>query len=301
MRKSTYIAPILGLGVLCLALVLNASPAEATSGACSWHGGVSCGSGADWDGSVICSDGWRDSWVGYYNADECKNNSICNPYTHWDRDLYNQDLNTLNLMLTIAEDGKTECVSNAERYYDDCVNRARQSYQKDIDSSCGTDGRVLQIGNEWCNLYTSYYNQAVTTCASDKQSIANECIIYDSTISRIHYCIENTRYIPLQLPELQAPRIVSPINSEPALETVDSPIPVPLMDKNNPLNLYSGWLIKNREFVEVFSVDKNMCLHWIVNEKAADKHFGKTWNNYGNIKEFDEIPTGYRYCDNVSE
>ena len=299
MKKSINIVCILGFGIFLLILILNVGTAEATSGACSWHDGVSCSSGADWDGSVICNDGWRDSWVGYYNADECKNNSVCNPYTHWARDLYNQDLNTLNLMLSIAEDGKTDCVSGAENYYADCVNRARQSYQKDIDSSCGTDGRVLQIGNEWCNLYTSYYNQAVATCESDKQSIANECITYDSTVSRIHYCIENTRYIPLQLPELQTPRIVSPIESESVLEIVDSPKPVLSIDKNNPLNLDGGWLIKNREFVEVFSVDENMCLHWIVNEKAAEKHFGKTWNNYGNIKEFDEVPTGYQYCDNL--
>ena len=39
------------------------------SGACSWHGGVSCGAGSDWDGSVICKDGWRDSSVDY--SDVC--------------------------------------------------------------------------------------------------------------------------------------------------------------------------------------------------------------------------------------
>ena len=44
---------------------------EATSGACSWHGGVNCSAGADWDGSVICNDGWRDSSVSYYSMVEC--------------------------------------------------------------------------------------------------------------------------------------------------------------------------------------------------------------------------------------
>lgn len=38
---------------------------EATSGACSYHGGVNYSAGADYDGSVICNDGWRDSSVLY--------------------------------------------------------------------------------------------------------------------------------------------------------------------------------------------------------------------------------------------
>ena len=38
-----------------------------TSGACSWHEGVDYSAGADWDGSVICNDGWRNSSVSYYS------------------------------------------------------------------------------------------------------------------------------------------------------------------------------------------------------------------------------------------
>ncbi len=38
-------------------------------GACSWHGGVDCSAGADFDGSVICNDGWRDSSVTYVRDD----------------------------------------------------------------------------------------------------------------------------------------------------------------------------------------------------------------------------------------
>lgn len=69
--------------------------------------------------------------------------------------------------------------------------------------------------------------------------------------------------------------------------------------EDNPLNLESGWLIKNREFVEVFSVDENLCLHWIINEEIAEKNFGVTWNHEGNIKEFDKIPSGYEFCENL--
>ena len=37
----------------------------ATTGACSSHGGVDCSAGPDYDGSVICEDGWKESSVGY--------------------------------------------------------------------------------------------------------------------------------------------------------------------------------------------------------------------------------------------
>lgn len=49
----------------------------ATSGACSWHGGVNCAAGADIDGSVICSDGWRDSSVSYSSMAECQQPTYC--------------------------------------------------------------------------------------------------------------------------------------------------------------------------------------------------------------------------------
>ena len=49
----------------------------ATSGSCSSHNGVNCGSGPDWDRSVICNDGWTESSVNYTSADECQDNIAC--------------------------------------------------------------------------------------------------------------------------------------------------------------------------------------------------------------------------------
>lgn len=54
--------------------------ATATEGACSWHGGVNCGAGPDWDGSVICNDGWKDSSVKYSSTIECTIN--CSSYLY---------------------------------------------------------------------------------------------------------------------------------------------------------------------------------------------------------------------------
>jgi len=55
-----------------LMLLIPIQTALATSGACSWHNGVNCSAESDWDGSVICNDGWRDSLVAYSNTDLCE-------------------------------------------------------------------------------------------------------------------------------------------------------------------------------------------------------------------------------------
>lgn len=61
------------IGVITILFILTSSSALATSGACSNHKGVNCGAGPDYDGSVVCNDGWRDSTVLYANNKECTN------------------------------------------------------------------------------------------------------------------------------------------------------------------------------------------------------------------------------------
>lgn len=51
--------------VIAISLISLVALAKAQGGACSSHDGVSCKLGADIDGSVICSDGWKDSSVQY--------------------------------------------------------------------------------------------------------------------------------------------------------------------------------------------------------------------------------------------
>lgn len=53
--------------------------ASATSGACSYHGGVNCSAGPDYDGSVVCFDGWRGSTVLYSFELNCKPKSTYIP------------------------------------------------------------------------------------------------------------------------------------------------------------------------------------------------------------------------------
>lgn len=65
------------LFIIVLFLLNISTPVLATSGACSSHNGVNCGSGPDWDNSVICNDGWSESSVSYISADECQDNISC--------------------------------------------------------------------------------------------------------------------------------------------------------------------------------------------------------------------------------
>lgn len=69
--------------VLFLGLVLLLIPliSRAASGACSYHGGVDCSAGTDWDGSVVCNDGWRDSSVSYGSMVMCGGGYGYTPYT----------------------------------------------------------------------------------------------------------------------------------------------------------------------------------------------------------------------------
>ncbi|MBU1044618.1 MAG: S-layer homology domain-containing protein [Candidatus Omnitrophica bacterium] len=59
------------LGYLIAVFMLSIPLTVATSGACSSHEGVNCAAGADWDNSVICNDGWRDSSVTYWEHTAC--------------------------------------------------------------------------------------------------------------------------------------------------------------------------------------------------------------------------------------
>lgn len=67
--------------------------------------------------------------------------------------------------------------------------------------------------------------------------------------------------------------------------------------QDNPLGLQANLLIKNKKFTEVFYINNNLCLEWVINEKVALQNFGNSW--WQKIKEFDEIPKNYKFCKNL--
>jgi len=67
----------IGFLVIVFFSLITFDKAYATSGACSSHLGVNCSVGPAGDGSVTCNDGWSNSSVNFYSADECKPNLAC--------------------------------------------------------------------------------------------------------------------------------------------------------------------------------------------------------------------------------
>jgi hypothetical protein len=83
---------------------LSVPHAFATEGTCSWHGGVNCSAGADWDGSAVCNDGWFDSSERYFQQIKCQETPMCSQ-SQWielsDTDVMNTDRSRFSQLLTL--------------------------------------------------------------------------------------------------------------------------------------------------------------------------------------------------------
>lgn len=99
----------------------------ATSGSCSSHNGVNCSIGQDIDGSVICNDGWRDSTVSFYQADECK--ISCTPPSGSGCQTEN-DYGALNAKIT-SQGGYLGGSASQQGALQNCRNEIN-SYQADL-------------------------------------------------------------------------------------------------------------------------------------------------------------------------
>lgn len=103
----------------------NVTSAHATSGACSWHNGVNCSAGPDWDGSEICNDGWRDSSVLYSNTIMCQHYNQT-PQTH--EELFvDSSIKLLNIALGALQvqlDYEGKIIESTSKFYSDLFKAA---------------------------------------------------------------------------------------------------------------------------------------------------------------------------------
>lgn len=86
-------------------------------------------------------------------------------------------------------------------------------------------------------------------------------------------------------------------NTPPVLSDNDEKSQTELNRSDNPLGLVVGWLIKNKKFAEVFYVNSDLSLGWVINENIAQNRYGSDWNK--NIHEFDDIPGIYKFGGNI--
>lgn len=364
MKKSINIALF-----LLIFFAASVNSANATSGACSWHGGVNCAAGPDWDGSVICNDGWRDSSVSYYSMDKCQYNYYNYPSTpdcplmsYYDSlsgsckcfSGYVVDIDFLGNQTCVSGDtkcreeygygarynsliNKCECSYGYIMYEGRCIDEddyCRDTYSyfhsryNSLFNRCECDYDYKYNGvkcvdeDDWSVTDYSNYNWTMDDLCkalygNNSYAIGNSCYCKAGYIWNTDKtsCIEKKsepeeqilchgayKYYDEATKSCKCSSGAKMINGECIKEqTIISPGQVlgSSYSESNPLGLQSGWLIKNKEFVEVFSVDENLCLHWIINEDAAERFYGPTWNHYGVIKEFDNIPLGYKFCENI--
>lgn len=389
MKKTIFLVFV---GIFCIPFFVSA-----TSGACSYHSGVNCYAGADWDGSVICNDGWRDSSVSYSSMVMCQGSTgYSNAYSTTPTCPSMSSYSYLSKSCEcysgyiVGTDylGKQACVSANSKcttdygygaQYDSLSNQCECRYGYimyggkciDDDQYCSNtysyfnasynslykkcecdygyiyDGASCVSESDYCRKNYSYsnsrYNSLLNKCECNygyeyngtscisKSSYSNigsysgsySCPA-NSTLGSDNTCYCNSGFqvdasktgcVKIACPDLINGYLSSDgkcycnngyqwdSNKNQCIKIETSNVGVTLgvsYSEDNPLGLKSGWLIKNKKFAEVFSVDSNICLHWIMNEGAAERFYGPTWNDYGVIKEFDEIPAvKYKFCDNI--
>lgn len=166
----------------------------ATSGACSYHGGVNCAAGPGLYGQVICNDGWTGSSVSYYSMVECSSyRSVpsiptiptCPLFSTYDY------LSRSCKCMTGYAVKNGSCVSlnsicqdelGYSSYYDSLSN-ACKCYAGNIISG----GRCVNANSYcWDNYgYHSSYDSLSKTCECDSgytyNSASGECVSYDTS------------------------------------------------------------------------------------------------------------------------
>ena len=105
---------------------------NASSGACSDHGGVNCAAGPGVNGNVVCNDGWANSTVSYNSAQECIVYPVCTApvangcSTQYDLDLLENKLAANGILgnSTYSMQAINDCTSQISVY-----QAAAQQYQ----------------------------------------------------------------------------------------------------------------------------------------------------------------------------
>lgn len=137
--------------ILCF-LLIPFQAIKATSGSCSLHSGVNCYAGPDWDGSVICNDGWKDSLTRYSDADECNSSKY----------VYIADLDQYN---KIINDIRISCNSSKQSTKDFYNNLIQESNQKYLNLANAEKARLLRLGvspsdSAWSNAEAGQLERA---------------------------------------------------------------------------------------------------------------------------------------------
>jgi hypothetical protein len=138
----------------------------AISGACSYHGGVNCSAGQDYDGSVTCNDGTRDSSVAYGDMSMCKSLS--------------PSLSDLCPLPFIA--GATR-MSSCDDYQRICDSRIAGIRNALLQSGAGGRGSVAQ--------YASESASQIDTSCPEAVSCREQVTLYNRQMELHELCVKD--------------------------------------------------------------------------------------------------------------
>lgn len=159
MKKYIYLT-------LILFFLINLNSVGAVSGTCSYHGGVDCSAGSDWDGSAICSDGWRDSSEIYSSVFICKK-TLMTPCTSEE-----------NAALKIKYGTKEEELALQQIYKEIMEISSSQIVKHDPTSLLGVQERKKLLDDTERTLELSSQSNILTNKINYKrEQIENECNI----------------------------------------------------------------------------------------------------------------------------
>ena len=187
---------ILVILVLIIASFSLIQSVQATSGACSYHGGVSCGAGPDWDGSAICNDGWRDSSELFSQAIACQNTQQKYPCTE-------SELAQLDIKYGVPE---------LEKQYDDAFAKSTALFSEYYALKASIDSNSF-IGNQAQTL-AAKSSEALLSAATVEGLRAKYKLAYDQSL-RECYVLGAVEY---QKKLQQALKEIEDIKQQSALE-----------------------------------------------------------------------------------
>lgn len=176
--------------------ILNINIASASSGACSYHGGVNCSAGADYDGSVICNDGWTDSSVSYSSMSSCQSSKTSCPMYLAQADYDKQKQEIQNAINKVQTENQTLCQGflttdeyRNEQTYQICV-KSRQS----IMNMAGSVSAGLYTNTTDCEdaraKQTEYNKAKYNSCLYNSQDtlFKYQTLLSCLAVDRTDYC-----------------------------------------------------------------------------------------------------------------
>lgn len=227
--------------LLLAAGVMLANIVSAEGGTCSWHGGINCNLLPDWDGSVICNDGWRDSSENYISSSECAGiKHFCTLSEYQSLQL---KFNTVNiekdyrdLLLEISQidtetNNQIHNIETRPGIVSSQVSTATQKIKRDADNQKQLIQSQIESKQYDLNSATGQVNtqcELMGQTAFDKKQQENQEKYTASLLANINNKIAS------EAPKIEAPApaivtVVTPII--PVVPVVTKPVVIPIIPK----------------------------------------------------------------------